>query len=59
MCPNGRETVATVAERNRRSDPFYLPEKRMTVAVAVNDDGWPLEDTAAELMYTALEREAQ
>jgi hypothetical protein len=41
------------------SDLFYLPAKRMTVAVAVNDEGWPLEDTAAELMYAALEREAQ
>jgi D-alanyl-D-alanine carboxypeptidase len=41
------------------SDLFYLPKKRMTIAVAVNDEGWPLEDTAAELMYAALEREAQ
>jgi D-alanyl-D-alanine carboxypeptidase len=41
------------------SDLFYLPEQRMTIAVAVNDETWPLEDTTAELMYAALEREAQ
>lgn len=41
------------------SDLFHLPKKRMTIAVAVDDEGWPLEDTTAELMYAALEREAQ
>lgn len=41
------------------SDLFYLPKQRMTLAIAVNDEGWPLEDTAAELMYAALEREPQ
>jgi CubicO group peptidase (beta-lactamase class C family) len=41
------------------SDLFYLPKERMTVAVATNDEGWPLEDTAAELIYAAIEREPQ
>jgi len=41
------------------SDLYYLPKQRMTLAIAVNDEGWPLEDTAAELLYAALERESQ
>ena len=41
------------------SELWHLPHERMTLAVAVNDEAWPLEDTAAELMYTAVEREAQ
>jgi D-alanyl-D-alanine carboxypeptidase len=41
------------------SELWYLPRERMTLAVVVNDEGWPVEDTAAELMYAAVEREAQ
>ena len=41
------------------SELWYLPEERMTLAVVVNDEEWPVEDTAAELMYAAVEREAQ
>ena len=41
------------------SNLFHLPKQRMTLAVVVNDEGWPVEDTAAELIYAALTREAQ
>ena len=41
------------------SDLFHLPKERMTVAVVTNDEGWPLEETAAELIYAAIEREPQ
>ena len=53
-----RRTRATPAIPHRR-ELWYLPRRRMTLAVVVNDEGWPVEDTAAELMYTAVEREAQ
>jgi D-alanyl-D-alanine carboxypeptidase len=41
------------------SDLFHLPKERMTLAIVVNDGEWPVEDTAAELLYAALEREPQ
>jgi D-alanyl-D-alanine carboxypeptidase len=41
------------------SDLFHLPKERMTLAIAVNDEGWPLEDTAAVLISAALERQPQ
>ncbi len=41
------------------SDLFHLPKERITVAVVINDEGWPLEDTAAELISAAVEREPQ
>ena len=41
------------------SELWYLPDERMTLAVVVNDEEWPVEDTADELIYAAVEREAQ
>jgi D-alanyl-D-alanine carboxypeptidase len=41
------------------SELWYLPDKRMTLALVVNDEEWPVEETADELVYAAVEREAQ
>jgi len=41
------------------SELWYLPDERMTIAVVVNDEEWPVEDTADELVYAAVEREPQ
>jgi D-alanyl-D-alanine carboxypeptidase len=41
------------------TDLFHLPTEHITLAVAVNDGGWPLEDTTTELVSAAVEREPQ
>ena len=37
------------------SELWHLPDQRLTLAVVVNDEGWPVEDTADELLSAALD----
>ena len=41
------------------SDLYHLTNVHITLAVAVNDGGWPLEDTTSELVSASVEREPQ
>jgi hypothetical protein len=41
------------------SELWHLPDEGLTLAVVVNDEEWPVEDTADELLSAAVERRAQ